>query len=176
MTAKPKWFMLTLVGKDRPGIVAHVTAALYAGGANLGETAMMRLGGNFTIMMMVQFTGTRHALEQVVATVAESLGLTVHVDPIEARLHEHRAPDVRITVYGADRAGIVAKVTGVLAEAGLDILDLESDVAGTAEAPIYVMQMEGVAREGISALESALDIVRAEGVDAHLEPVETLVG
>jgi len=145
MTAKPKWYMLTLVGKDRPGIVAHITAALYEGGANLGEAAMMRLGGNFTIMLMVQFAGTRHALEQAIATETESLGLTAHIDPIEARLHDHREPDVRITVYGADRAGIVAKVTGVLAEAGLDIL-------------------------------SALEIVRAEGVEATLEPVETLVG
>ena len=176
MTAKPKWYMLTLVGRDRPGIVAHITAALYEGGANLGEAAMMRLGGNFTIMLMVQFAGNRHALAQAIATETESLGLTAHIDPIEARLHDHREPDVRITVYGADRAGIVAKVTGVLAEAGLDILDLELDVAGTEDAPIYVMQMEGVAREGIPALESALEIVRAEGVEAALEPVETLVG
>jgi len=51
------WYMLTLVGRDRPGIVARVTRALYAGGCHLGETSMMRLGGNFTIMMMVQYGG-----------------------------------------------------------------------------------------------------------------------
>jgi len=176
MSEQAKWFMLTLVGKDRPGIVAHVTAALYEAGANLGETAMMRLGGNFTIMMMVAYRGRRRELAQAIATETDSLGLTAHIDAIEARLHAHREPDVRITVYGADRAGIVARVTGVLAEAGLNILDLESDVGGTETAPIYVMQIEGQAREGIPALESALEIVRSEGVDAHLEPVETLVG
>ncbi len=176
MTTKLKWYMLTLVGKDRPGIVAHVTAALYEGGANLGETSMMRLGGNFTIMMMVQFSGTTHALQDLVGGVAESLGLQLHIDHIEARLHDHRIPDVRITVYGADRAGIVAKVTGVLAEAGLDILELDSDVAGTDAEPIYIMNIEGHASEGVPALESALDIVRAEGIDASLQPIDTLVG
>jgi len=176
MTTKLKWYMLTLVGKDRPGIVAHVTAALYEGGANLGETSMMRLGGNFTIMMMVQFSGTTHALKDLVGGVAESLGLQLHIDHIEARLHDHRIPDVRITVYGADRAGIVAKVTGVLAEAGLDILELDSDVAGTDAEPIYIMNIEGHAAEGVPALESALDIVRAEGIDASLQPIDTLVG
>ena len=30
------WFMLTVIGKDRPGIVAHVTAALFDAGCNLG--------------------------------------------------------------------------------------------------------------------------------------------
>jgi glycine cleavage system transcriptional repressor len=176
MTTKHKWYMLTLVGKDRPGIVAHVTAALYEGGANLGETSMMRLGGNFTIMMMVQFSGTSHALQDLVGGVAESLGLQLHIDHIEARLHDHRIPDVRITVYGADRTGIVAKVTGVLAEAGLDILELESDVAGTNAEPIYIMSIEGLAAEGVPALESALEIVRAEGIDASLQPIDTLVG
>ena len=176
MTTKQKWYMLTLVGKDRPGIVAHVTAALYEGGANLGETSMMRLGGNFSIMMMVQFNGKTHALQELVGGVAESLGLQLHIDHIEARLHDHRIPDVRITVYGADRAGIVAKVTGVLAEAGLDILELESDVAGTDAEPIYVMSIEGHAADGVPALESALEIVRTEGIDASLQVIDTLVG
>lgn len=54
---KNKWYMVTLVGKDQKSIVSHVTAALYDGGGNLGETSMMRLGGNFTIMMMVEFSG-----------------------------------------------------------------------------------------------------------------------
>ena len=174
---KKKWYMVTLVGKDRPGIVAHVTAALYEGGANLGETSMMRLGGNFSIMMMVEFQGTKHQLHDVLATVTESLGLQLHIDHIDARLHEHKIPDVRISVYGADRAGIVSKVTSVLAEAGLNILDLESDVAGDKDKPLYIMHIEGEAREGIPALRSALEIVREEdNVEAELVEIDTLIG
>jgi len=45
-------YMVTVVGRDRPGIVAALTDALYRGGANLGETSMARLGGNFTIMLI----------------------------------------------------------------------------------------------------------------------------
>ena len=57
------WFMVTLVGKDRPAIVAHVSNALYEEGCNLGETSMLRLGGNFTIMMMVNYQGNKKGLE-----------------------------------------------------------------------------------------------------------------
>ncbi len=170
------WYMLTLVGRDRPGIVARVTSALFDGGCHLGETSMMRLGGNFTIMMMVRFAGTTHALEQLVAGEAESLGLRLHVDRVEAGLHKHVEPDVRITVYGADRAGIVAHVTSALAEAGLDILDLISDVGGTEQAPIYILHIEGRALAGIPALVSALDIVKGEGVDVQITPIELMVG
>ena len=169
MTAKQKWYMLTLVGKDRPGIVAHLTAALYEGGANLGETSMMRLGGNSSIMMMVQFDGNAHALHDLVGGVAESLGLHLHIDHIEAYLHEHRLADVEISVKGADRAGIVAKVTGVVAGVGLDIHKLESSIAGTDVEPVYVMSIVGNATEGVPVLESALDIIKAEGIDVSLQ-------
>ena len=47
------WRMLTLIGRDTPGIVADVTSALADSGVSLGETSMLRLGGNFTVMMMV---------------------------------------------------------------------------------------------------------------------------
>jgi glycine cleavage system transcriptional repressor len=170
------WYMLTLVGKDRPGIVAHLSAALYDGGCNLGEASMMRLGGNFTIMMMAQFDGNTSALSHIVQPVSESMGLHLHVDRIEASLHQHLEPDVRITVYGADRAGIVAHMTGALAEAGLHILDMDTSVAGTEDKPIYIMQIEGHAAEGIEALQSALDAVAEKGVEAKLETIDTMIG
>jgi len=170
------WFMLTVVGKDRPGIVAHVTSALFDGGCNLGEASMMRLGGNFTIMLMVKHKGNTKSLLEMLSSVTASLDLHAHIDRIEGELHRHVEPDVRITVFGADRAGIVAKVTGALAEAGLNILNLESDVGGSENQPIYIMHIEGCATEGIESLQSALDVVIKEGIEAKLTPVETLIG
>lgn len=171
-----KWYMLTLVGKDRPGIVAHVTTALFQGGCDLGETSMLRLGDSFTIMMMVKSDGGAKALQQQLAPVAESLNLHLHIDKIDGHLHRHLQPDVHIAVYGADRPGIVAKVTNALDEAGLNIVNLDSDVGGTEDKPIYIMHIDGVAREGIPALESALAIVTKEGIQATLVPIETMIG
>ncbi len=170
------WYILSVVGKDRPGIVSHVTAALYEGGCNLGETSMIRLGDSFTIMMMVRHDGTVKSLQGLLSTVADSMGLHVHIDKMDGKLFHHIEPDVQITVYGADRPGIVAHVTGALAEAGLNIVNLDSDVAGSDEKPIYIMHIDGVAGEGITALESALDVVIKEGVDAKLTPIETMIG
>jgi len=170
------WYILSVVGKDRPGIVSHVTAALYGGGCNLGETSMIRLGDSFTIMMMVRHAGTQKSLQDLLSSVADSMGLHVHVDKMDGKLHRHIEPDVQITVYGADRPGIVAHVTGALAEAGLNIVNLDSDVGGSNESPIYIMHIDGVAGEGIAALESALEIVIKEGVDAKLRPIETMIG
>ena len=170
------WYILSIVGKDRPGIVSHVTQALYDGGCDLGETSMIRLGDSFTIMMMVRHDGNVRSLEKMLSTVADSMGLHVHVDNMDGQLHRHVEPDVHITVHGADRPGIVAHVTAALVEAGLNIISLDSDVGGSDEKPIYIMRIDGVAGESIAALKSALEIVAKEGIEAHLVPIDTMIG
>jgi len=171
-----KWYMLTLVGRDQSGIVAKTTTALYEAGCNLGEASMMRLGGNFTIMLMVQSGLAREDLQDRINPVTAGFGLRCHFDEIEGQLHDHRFPDVRITVYGADRAGIVSQVTTVLARAGLDILDLESDVGGTDSKPIYIMHIEGHAANGIDALQQALDEHIKDDIEVSLSAIDTMIG
>ncbi len=170
------WYMLTLVGNDRPGIVARISQCLYQAGCNLGEASMIRLGGNFTIMLMINSDRDAGQLAQLLHPVAEALELQYHLDPIEGHLHDHRSPDVRISVFGADRAGIVAQVTQALAAAGLDILELDSSVAGSEQQPIYIMQLEGLATQGIEALRQALAGDAFADVDVRIEPIDTLVG
>lgn len=170
------WYMVALVGEDRQGIVATVTKALYEGGCNLGEASMMRLGGNFTIMMMVNTKGDQDQLSRLLEPVAQPLKLKLHIDKIQARLHQHRVPDVRISVFCADRAGIVAQATATLADAGLDILDLESDVAGTVDKPIFIMNIDGIAQRGIEALQKAASSIEQKGIEITVAPVDLLVG
>lgn len=172
-----QWFMVTLVGKDQIGIVAKITMALYEGGGNLGETSMLRLGGNFTIMMMVSYSGTVQALDNLLKPVATDLRLHVHIDAIEGHLHQHQVPNVLVSVHGADRAGIVAQVTSILATAGLNILDLESDVGGDEQKPFYIMHIAGIATVGMVALEAALQqlLTSQPDLEVKLEPIETVV-
>ena len=44
------WYMLTLVGKDRPGIVAEVSQVLFEAGGNLGEASMARSTINYSLI------------------------------------------------------------------------------------------------------------------------------
>ena len=170
------WHMLTLFGEDRPGIVAGVTKALYERKINLGEASMLRLGGNFTIMLMVSGESSAEELEQELAPVAKEMGLCFHVDQMQGGLHQHIAPNLIVRVSGADRAGIVAQVTGVLAEVGFNILDLESDVAGSEQNPVYIMQIAGVSDLPLEQLEAAVSNLRDEGIEVNISPLETLVG
>ena len=171
------WLMLTLVGKDQPGIVAEITRALFDLQGNLGEASMTRLGGNFTIMLMVCVPEKKTVVEEKLRPVCGKLKLFFHLDEIEAGLHQHIEPDVRISIHGADQAGIVARATDTLNKAGLNILNLESDVGGNPDSPVYVMHIEGVAGKGLEAVSKALQaLARENDVVARMTPIDTMVG
>ncbi|MCG6974910.1 MAG: hypothetical protein LJE56_00715 [Acidiferrobacterales bacterium] len=170
------WYMVTVVGHDQPGIVAGLSRVLSEGGWGLGESSMARLGGNFTIMMMVRGEGSASDLAQVIDPVGTSMGLHVHIDRIQAELHQHPEPNVQIRVYGADRTGIVADVTGDLAGAGLTILDLNSEVSGTGDSPVYVIVIDGFVENGADALDSAVQLLNKKGLKVDVEPIDILVG
>lgn len=167
------WNMLTLVGEDHPGIVAKVTETLYRKHWNLGEASMIRLGGNFTVMMMVSGEGDLYA---ELKPLAQNLSLRLHVDPIVGRLHQHVVPNLQVRVAGADRAGIVAQVTGTLAEQGFNILELESDVAGSQEKPVYIMNIQGYSESAVESLQEALQPLVEQGIDVDVSPIEMMLG
>jgi glycine cleavage system transcriptional repressor len=170
------WNMLTLVGQDRPGIVARVTRALYQAGCNLGEASMLRLGGNFTILLMVAGSRPCAELEAVLAPVAQELNLRIHLDPVKGGLHQHLLPNIQVRVTGADRAGIVADVTEVLAGQGFNILELESDVAGDAAHPVYIMNIQGYCERTLEEVEQSLAGLAARGISVDVSPVDLLIG
>ena len=170
------WRMLTLVGQDAPGIVAGVTAALADSGVTLGETSMLRLGGNFTIMMMIAGDARDEDLRQWLEPVVSAHAMRLHIDPIDAHLHQHLVPNVQVTVSGADRVGIVAQVTSALAEGSFNILDLDSDVAGSEEKPVYILLISGIASESVERVEQRLDPLRRSGVSVNVSAIDTYIG
>jgi len=169
-----KWSVLTLVGADKPGIVAEVTQALFDQGCILAQASMMRLGANFAIMLRVSHQPDTH-LEEVLADVCARLELHLHLDDDAAEKVPTTDPDIQVTVYGADRSGIVAQVTSALAQAGLNIIDLETDIGGSEQDPIYVMNLEGVASKGIDPLRKAVESLDSD-IEINLDEINTLRG
>ncbi|MGP0630732.1 glycine cleavage system protein R [Nitrospina sp. 32_T5] len=158
------WFMLSMVGKDRPGIVARLSASLCRAGCNLGESSMAALSDNFTIMMMVHWEGTQDELIGVVQPIGDNLGLTFNIHPVPGKLEHHRQPDIRVSIYAEDRKGIVEDVTTALADAGLNILHLDSnfDEEPGSPKPTFYLHIEGTLSKGIEPVEKALDTLCEE--------------
>ncbi len=166
-----QWYMLSMVGQDRPGIVARLSADLCQSGCNLGASSMARLGGYFTVMVMVEFSGEEAAFVEMINNISKPLELQHHIDPVFGG-HEHSVqPDVRISLYADDRPGVVGDITTALAEAGLNIINLDSNI-GEGEKPTYYVHIEGTVSKGLDALYTALDHLSNDlNMTAQLIPI-----
>lgn len=163
---------VTAVGADRPGIVAAVTRVLHERGGNLESSAMTILGGHFAIVLLVATEDEPAALRDALTAATAELDLTVSVSVADGS-RTAGDPTHQLSVYGADRPGIVAGVSAAVAEVGANVTDLETQVVGTDDDPIYAMLIELVVDDE-DRLEARLDAVCAElGVDHTLRPIET---
>ncbi|MCE5393670.1 MAG: amino acid-binding protein [Acidithiobacillus sp.] len=168
--------LLTVIGEDRPGIVAAVTQALYAADCAIGDASMMRLGGYFTIMQVIEYQRDFGAVETALDPAVKRLNLRVHLDPIPSLPRQEDVANVRVTVYGADHPGIVASVTDALARIGFNIIDLESERSGNPERPIYVMVIQGSAPGGTKAVADVLEPLKiSQGIEITVHPVDTVL-
>lgn len=141
------WMAVTAVGQDRPGIVARVTGALLDLGCNLGETSMVRLRGEFAMILLVRLpaSGSVPEAKTALRALGGEMDLTVTVRSLseqESRAAAEQGLAYIVRVYGADRPGIVHAVTDLLARAGFNITDLETRVIPGEGGPVYVMVLE----------------------------------
>jgi glycine cleavage system transcriptional repressor len=170
-------FAVTAIGRDRPGIVASISRVLYELDGNIADSQMSILRGHFAVMLIVDLPEAVPPIELQgrLGEVREELGLeAVAVNEVASVAAAGERATHVLTVYGADHPGIVHTVSSTLAGLGVNINDLETRVAGSDEAPVYVMIMElslGEASEG--QVEAALRKAGSEArVEVSLHPLE----
>ncbi|HEX6967227.1 MAG TPA: ACT domain-containing protein [Micromonosporaceae bacterium] len=129
---------ITVIGQDRPGIVADVADRLAGIGANLTDSTMTRLRGHFAMTLVCTGPDAAAAEAALVPITADgSLVATVREVRADAEDRYTGEPYV-LSVHGADRLGIVAAVTRVVAQAGGNITDLTTRLRDS----LYVLLAE----------------------------------
>jgi glycine cleavage system transcriptional repressor len=169
-------FAVTVIGKDQPGIVAAATKALFELGCNLEDASSTILGGHFSMMLLVRASDVdAGALRDSLRAATEPLGLVITVGAVEDADKHIPPPTHAVSVYGADRPGIVYRVADAVATAGANITDLTSRVIGSDDHPVYALMLE-VSIEGAD-LDAALAVtfqgLRDElGVEVTMHPID----
>ena len=171
-------YAVSAVGADRPGIVAAVTGVFLELGCNLEDTSMTILGGHFAMMLVVEAPQGKDAphLEAALAGPATDFELVVAVRAIDDNVPSSPEGEAwTVSVYGSDRPGIVHRVALLLADSGVNIVDLSTRVIGDADRPVYAMILEVTlpATADPASLRSRLAELAADlGVECSLHPSE----
>ncbi|MBJ7598402.1 MAG: hypothetical protein DLM67_04635 [Candidatus Nephthysia bennettiae] len=167
-------FALALIGVDRPGIVATVTAGLAELGCNLEDVSTSLLRGHFA-MVLVFSSPTAGAADEIRKhLLARAPGFDLHLDiwPVTELVPEGRTSHV-LRIHGPDRIGIVASIAEVIAARGGSIREMSCS-REEERRPTYVVVLELEIPAGSDAgdLQVALDQAAARlGLRLTLEPV-----
>jgi glycine cleavage system transcriptional repressor len=152
-------FALTIIGRDRPGIVSQVTEILYRLGCNIADSSCSILGGQFAMILIISHPDRtdRESFGDAFAPLEES-GLSVFLRTLKPGGEKHPKMEgeiCMISVYGSDKPGIVYRVTRELGERRVNITDLNTKLVGSEERPVYVMMIEALLPPGVSEEEIA---------------------
>lgn len=154
-----KYFALSAIGKDRPGIVAEVAGLIYECGGNLEDSSMTLLADQFALLILLSGSGEeflfrlslgckRLEWEKHLSILLTPLGdmITPSQPPIPIDTYE-------LSTVGLDRMGIVYHVSRLLADKNINIIDLHTKTSPSPESgtPIFTMKMLIQVPQGLSS-------------------------
>lgn len=117
---------MTVIAKDRTGLVESIARLVAAHGGNWLESRMCRLGGEFAgILRVVVPPDRRAALEKALGALPD-FSVMVRADETTLAAAEQRFASLE--VIGPDRPGIVREITHALAAQGVNVEEFASEV------------------------------------------------
>jgi glycine cleavage system transcriptional repressor len=177
-----KTVVITGAGRDRVGIVAELADFLFKLGCNLLDSSMTLLRGEFALILMTTLPDGMSVddLRAGLAKLQDKLVLNFSVRELGVEELAETDParfQYIISVYGADKPGIVAGVTRKLAELKMNITDVQTKSVRQEKGEIFVMMIEVSAQDELAAaaLQQQLKSFTAElGVDVSVRELEIM--
>lgn len=130
-----KLVMLSAVGINAPGLVSSITTKIFEMGGNIIDVEENCRRGLFSIFLIINFTSVEDSSDNLMKklkSVEIETGLKVIV-----RGYDHREITViatqenhLVTIIGADRPGIIAKISSYFAQKNINIENLKMTARG----------------------------------------------
>jgi len=125
-----KQFVISVMSKDRPGIIAEVTTVIYNLGGDLADLNQSVLGGYFTMILIAEFDEqvTADALFAGFSGINSDTGIEANIKEIkvEFELEKERLPlkTFVVTAQGENRRGLVKTLGDFFFKRKINVIDL----------------------------------------------------
>lgn len=163
---------ITVLGHDRPGIIAETTDKLAGLGLNLEDSTMTLLRGHFAMTLVCAGDAPDADIEAALAPLAADGTLTVTVREVpEEQAGGPAGSSWVLTVHGGDRPGIVSSIVREVAGVGGNITDLTTRLVG--DLYLLLAEIDLPAGADVPALERSIGSVASSlGVRATFHEAE----
>jgi len=166
-TEKPNFMVVSLLGRDRVGIVKDFSNLLAKLGGNVEQSRMAQLGSEFALMTRISLKGQDASkFEKMVTDAFPGFQLQIRTtDGSPASAESDATQAYEIQIDGPDSVGIVAKVTEELSNLSGTIIDMQTETSTAAFAgyPLFSATVHVVlAPNRLSELQQAMSNVEEE--------------
>lgn len=119
--------VLTVIAEDQPGLVERIAGCVAEHGGNWLESRMARMAGQFAGILRVEVPAASHAglIKAMEALASQGIRVQLAASGCEPG---GRFSSIRLELVGNDRPGIVRDITRVLAELGVNLESLLTEV------------------------------------------------
>jgi phosphoserine phosphatase len=168
---KPETLLITLTGKDRPGVTSSIFATLSRSGVEVLDIEQIVLRRRLILGVLVSAPRDWKRLRDAVQVTADELGMTVDVDRGTGDNRSRKGGRSHVTVIGTPlKASAMAAVAGRIADAGANIDRIER----MARYPVTAIDLH-VSGADPDALRSVLASEAArQGLDIAVQPANLL--
>lgn len=164
--------VVTVMGPDRPGIVARLADVAHRHGGNWTDSHLARVAGEFAGTVHLEVAPDNAERLATALRELQTAGLQISIAQSAGRSAAAGWRGVALELVGADRAGIVAQLTRRLAERGVSIEQLQTEQFGQGEgSPRFKVMAQLLVPQAVSnaTLESDLEGLASEMMlDIHL--------
>lgn len=168
--------VITAVGPDKPGLVGELSGHLHAAGANILDSRMVNLRGQFAVIVLVEADdGPLAQLRDSLPAAGKTMGLAISTTGAAAAKPVVSGVPYKLKTYSMDQPGIVHRVTEVLRKHGVNIEDLSArqESAAFAGTPLFILEMHVTvpANVAVRGLRNELETAcAAMNCDLDMEP------
>ena len=124
--------VVTVIGPDRPGLVSQLSDRGKAHGASWAESRMASLAGQFAGIVRFEVDAARAAALAAALVELEALGLRVVIAEGRRIPRPADGRTLKLELVGHDRPGIVRDISRVLADSGVSIEELHTEIVSGA--------------------------------------------
>lgn len=177
-TPHSQYLVISALGEDQPGIVRNLTRPVTEAGANILDSRMTILGGEFAILMMVEGSwDTIAKLEAQLPGLQQKLDLTILTRRTSGQREAASSMPYTANVVSLDHPGIVNQLAEFFSNRHINIQDLYTDSYRAAHTgtPMFTatMTVNIPGTTPIAALrEEFLDLCDSLNLDGILEPAK----
>ena len=171
---KNKKFVISVMSKDRPGIIADITTVIYDLDGDLADLNQSVLGGFFSMILIADFdeTVTIQNLEAGFSDIKSetSLGAIVKEVDNDLELIEKSLPSETyvVTAQGVNRKGLVKVLGDFFYDRNINVLDLVTARSEKMYTMIFQVDLGHI--ESMKSLREELDLLgNAENLDLVLQ-------